>query len=416
MDDAAGVGRDEVIRLILCQLSAYGFANLSQAIAAHTKVPMTTDSNSRLAELVQLGLQSEQQQPPPQSQVQNQQEGGATESDTELDAGGIDLGRASRVAEAPQYHMWYKTKHKGTATTAAFSRDGEYIATGSADASLKLIEVDRVRRPSAGSARREDKPVIRTLYHHEAEITGVAFHPNGLVLASCAADRSIKLFDISAAYGKHAFQSFSDNYAFRSIAFHPSGDYLAASGDSPDVRLYSVRTGKAYLLGGGDSEMSATVAQVAYAGSGALIASASSDGAVRLWDGVAGTCVRTIQAHEGRAATGVTFSRSGKYVLSTGLDSCVRLWDVGSGRLVQTYAGAHLDAPNAQAVFSHDESLVMVPDARANAVACWDAQSSALLTRVAEHSQPITWIAASPATPAFMTCSTDECVRFWGAQ
>ncbi|KAJ2357072.1 hypothetical protein IWW50_002195 [Coemansia erecta] len=415
MDDASGAGRDEIIRLMLCQLSAYGFANLSQAIAAHTKVPMTTDSNSRLAELVQLGLQSEQQQVLGQGkdQSQSRQESQDADADADIDAGGFDPGRPSRVAAAPQYQMWYKTKHKGAATTAAFSRDGQYIATGSADMSLKLIEVDRVRRPSAGSARREDKPVIRTLYNHEAEVTGVAFHPNGLVLASCAADHSIKLFDISAAYGKHAFHSFGDNHAFRSIAFHPSGDFLAAAGDSPDVRLYNVRTGKAYLLGGGESGPRTAVAQVAYSSSGALIASASSDGAVRLWDGVAGTCVRSIQAHDGRAATGVVFSRSGKHVLTTGLDSSVRLWDVGSGRLVQTYAGARLDAPNAQAVFSHDETLVMAADAQSNAVVCWDAQSAALLARTAEHSQRITWIAASPTTPAFMTCSADECVRFW---
>ncbi|KAJ2289149.1 hypothetical protein IWW55_006354, partial [Coemansia sp. RSA 2706] len=283
-DDAPGVRRDEVIRLILCQLSAYGYANLSQAIAAHTGVPMTADSNSRLAELVAQGLQSEQgraQQRPTKPAARN--------AEPEDDAG-IDLSRPPRAptGEAPQFQMWYKTKHKGVATTAAFSRDGQYIATGSADTSLKLIEVDRVRSPAGAPMRREDKPVIRTLYNHEAEITGLAFHPNGLVLASCSADRSAKLFDISAAYGKHAFQSFGDNFAFRSIAFHPSGDYLAAGGDAPEVRLYNVHTEKAYLLqpGADQGPHAAAVTQVAYAGGGALLASASCDGSVKLWDGV----------------------------------------------------------------------------------------------------------------------------------
>ncbi|KAJ2079420.1 hypothetical protein H4R24_003785 [Coemansia sp. RSA 988] len=422
--EAQEMTREEVIRLILCQLSAYGYSNLSQAIATHTKLPMTTDSNSRLAELVRLGQQSERQAgkrtvtgPELKAEANGQAASGGGRADSE---GGVDLSRRSQAgaAEVPDFKVWYKTRHKDSATTAAFSSDGRYIATGSADASLKLIEVDRVRDPSAGTARREDKPVIRTLYHHEAEVTGLAFHPNGLVLASCSADHSIKLFDLSAAYGKHSFQSFTDNFAYRTIAFHPSGEYMAAGGDAAEVRLYNVHTGKAYLLaagsGAGQSQHTGSITQTCYTHSGSLIGSSSSDGTVKIWDGVSGRCVRTVdQAHDGKAVTAVAFSRSGKYALSTGLDSCVRMWEVASGKLVQTYRGASLTAANEQAVFSHDEALVMAPDARANAVAVWDATSGELLAKCAEHRQRITWIAASPTTPAFMSCSTDECVRYW---
>ncbi|KAJ2452059.1 hypothetical protein EV183_003175 [Coemansia sp. RSA 2336] len=413
MDETAAP-REEVLRLILCQLSAYGYANLSQAVAAHTKVPMTADSNSRLAELVALGLQSERQQ------TKRAVESSTDTAAAVATAGGFGSADSRRAggATVPGYQLWYKTKHKGVATMAAFSKDGRYIATGSADASLKLIEVDRVRSPSSGSTRREDKPVIRTMYHHDAEITGLAFHPNGLVLASCSADRSVKLFDISAAHGKHSFQSFADNYAFRSIAFHPSGDYLAAGSDAHEVRLYSVRTAKAYLLSAGPEadRHSAGIAQVAYSGCGKLVVSASGDGSVKLWDAVGGRCVRTIaRAHDGRAATAVSFSRNSKHILTTGRDSSVRLWETGSGRLVQTYSGAGMDMATSQAVLSHDEALVLAPDSRTNSVACWDAHSARLLAHAAEHSQPITWIAASPSAPAFMSCSTDECVRYWSA-
>ncbi|KAJ2909444.1 hypothetical protein GGI21_001878 [Coemansia aciculifera] len=284
------------------------------------------------------------------------------------------------------------------------------------NASLKLIEVDRVRDPQTGSARGEDKPVIRTLYHHVAEITGVAFHPNGLVLASCSADRSIKLFDLSAAYGKYAFESFGDNHAYRSISFHPSGEYLAAGGDASEVRVYSVATGKAFLLGQG-ARHAAGIKRVSYAASGALVGSASRDGTVKLWDGASGKCVRTLdRAHGGQAATAVAFSRSAKYVLTTGLDSRVCLWETGSGRLVHAYEGASTDSGSSQAVFSSDEALVMVADSRLNDVACWDAVSGRLVGRCAPHKRKITCVAPSPTAAAFMTCSVDECVRFWGGE
>ncbi|KAJ2833864.1 hypothetical protein GGI24_000657 [Coemansia furcata] len=412
MESATGVNREEIIRLMLCQLSAYGYSSLSQAVATHTNVPMTTESNSRLSELVSAGLQSE-----------SRRLGGDVDGDAEMSAehnvetGGLDLGRAahSGAAEVPQYSTWYMTRHKGAATSAAFSRDGRYIATGSADTSLKLIEVDRVRNPQAGSTRPEDKPVIRALYNHLAEITGVVFHPNGLVLASCSADRTIKLFDLSAAYGKYSFQSFKDNHAYRSIAFHPSGEYLAAGGDGCEVRVYNVSTGKAYLLGGG-AQHSAGITCVSYASSGALVGSSSRDGSVKIWDGASGKCVRTLdRAHGGQAATAVAFSHNAKYALTTGMDSRVCLWDVGSGRLVQTYEGATLDVPSAGAAFSSDEALVMVADSRLNDVVSWDTASGHLLARSAPHKQLITCIAPSPTTAAFMTCSVDECVRYWSS-
>ncbi|KAJ2001228.1 hypothetical protein GGI04_000624 [Coemansia thaxteri] len=393
----AGDNREQVLGLILQQLSAYGYSNLSQAIATHTKVAMTAESSSRLAELVSAGQRAEKRQQADSMSV----------DDDRSEAGDAD--GAAPVAAARAYSVWYQTRHKGAATAAGFSRDGRYVATGSADASLKVMEVARMR----GAARVEDKPVIRTLYHHAAEITGVAFHPNGLVLASCSEDRTIKLFDLSAAQGKYSFQSMRDNHAFRALAFHPSGEYLAAAGDAREVRLYNVASGKAFLLAG---RHAGPVTHVDYASTGALVASASRDGSVKLWDGASGKCVRTLDgAHGGHGVAGAVFSRSARQLLTTGADSRACVWDVGSGRAVATCEGARLDASgSAHAVFAHD-GAVLAADARLNDVATWDAASGRLVGRGAPHKQAITCIAASPTAAAFMTCSVDEGVRYWGA-
>ncbi|KAJ3127594.1 cleavage stimulation factor, 3' pre-RNA, subunit 1, partial [Irineochytrium annulatum] len=68
---------------------------------------------------------------------------------------------------------------------AAYSTDGRYIATGSSDHSLKVIDVQKIRDQHLNSNNDPaDKPVIRTLYDHTAAVNDVAFHPNGTVLAS----------------------------------------------------------------------------------------------------------------------------------------------------------------------------------------------------------------------------------------
>jgi cleavage stimulation factor subunit 1 len=104
---------------------------------------------------------------------------------------------------APEYNQLYYTQHKGPCRTAIFSADGRFAATGSHDASLKLLDVNKMKNRSGDAG---DKPVIRTLYDHTDQVNDLSFHPNGLVLASCSNDQSIKLFDLSKTGVKRAFR------------------------------------------------------------------------------------------------------------------------------------------------------------------------------------------------------------------
>lgn len=111
----------------------------------------------------------------------------------------------------------YYTQHKGPCLTAVFSPDGKLAATGSHDASLKVLDVHKMKHRTGDVG---DKPVIRTLYDHVAPVSDISFHPNGSVLASCSEDQSIKLFDLSRHGVKRAFRYLKvspDNTAFPSL-------------------------------------------------------------------------------------------------------------------------------------------------------------------------------------------------------
>ena len=103
----------------------------------------------------------------------------------------------------PNYVQLYYTQHKGPCRTAAFSADGRFAATGSHDSSLKVLDVQKMKKRTGEAG---DKPVIRTLYDHTAPVNDLSFHPNGLVLASCAEDQSVKLFDLSKSGVKRSFR------------------------------------------------------------------------------------------------------------------------------------------------------------------------------------------------------------------
>lgn len=82
------------------------------------------------------------------------------------------------------------------------------------------------------------------------------------------------------------------------------------------------------------------ITQIRYAKSGRVFATSSIDGSVRIWDGVSGQCVRTIDnAHNGTAVSSVRMLQNERFVLTAGMDSTMRLWDVSNGKTVVEYRG-----------------------------------------------------------------------------
>jgi cleavage stimulation factor subunit 1 len=62
-----------------------------------------------------------------------------------------------------QFVTCFVTTHKAECRVAAFSKDGKWAATGSQDASVKLLEIGKMNMKTESL---EDRPIIRTLYDH----------------------------------------------------------------------------------------------------------------------------------------------------------------------------------------------------------------------------------------------------------
>ena len=103
------------------------------------------------------------------------------------------------------------TGHRRSVYSIAFSPDGETLASGSSDDTIRLWD----------AVTGEHK---ETLTGHEGTVYSVAFSPDGRTLASGGSDRTISLWDAVTGKHKHTLTSLG----IRSIAYSPDGRTLAS--------------------------------------------------------------------------------------------------------------------------------------------------------------------------------------------
>ena len=96
-----------------------------------------------------------------------------------------------------------------------------------------------------------------------------------------------------------------------------AGDGAAGDGAKPEL---VVQTGHTI-----------NVLDVTFSPKGDLVASASADSTIKLWDVRTQRELRTLVGHLGPVYT-IAFDRDGKRIASGAMDDTVRVWDVGSGR------------------------------------------------------------------------------------
>ena len=243
--------------------------------------------------------------------------------------------------------------------------------------------------------------LIATVVWHTDSLSSMTVFPNGGIIGVVVSN----LIHLGDPHAVSPHTTLTYDSPINSIAFNPNNSLLASASVDSTIQLWNLNTNtlQATLRG-----HTSNVLSVAFDPNGALLASGSADGTVRLWNPITETLEATLQGHTGDVLS-VAFSPDGSLLASGSSDSTIRLWNLVTETLEATLE-AHMDSVLSVA-FSPD-GLLLASASDDGLVGLWDTHTETLQATLG-HESPVLSVAFSPDSDLLATGSTDGTARLW---
>ena len=220
--------------------------------------------------------------------------------------------------------------------------------------------------------------------------------PDPLLIASWNANEVKRLND----YEIH-------NDAIRRLAWSPNGTLLASASNDGTVRIFDPANGKERktLYGHGDP-----VEGLDWSPDGSMLASASWDETAKIWDFESGDQIKTLRGGDG-ALSGVAWSPDGQRLATVSYKFILRIWDTKTWESFQVVTDAH-EGDIKSVAWSSDGSMIATggKDGRVN---IWDSDTGELIHALWGHADYVMGVSWSQQENKLVSGGFDFTVRVW---
>ncbi|KAG7381530.1 hypothetical protein PHYPSEUDO_005948 [Phytophthora pseudosyringae] len=323
-------------------------------------------------------------------------------------------------SERPAAEMHQSMDHQSVVCCVRFSSDGTMMASG-CHKTAQVFDVktgDRkflVSRPAGSNGQTPTSQANAAANEaDDAYVRAVCFSPDCTKLVAGMPQNTIRVWDIASneegpAMTGHESEIYSLDYV---------NDLIVSGSGDRKVRLWDARNGQCKKIFGNESGgPSDGVTSVALSPDGRLLAAASLDKVVRIWDTETALLLDRLEGHSDSVYS-IAFSPDGKNVISGSLDRNIMLWDVcAQGRTTtrpRMLFQGHKDFVLSVA-YTPDGRWLM-SGSKDRSVVFWDPRSSRSVLTLTGYRNSVISVASSPASPYFATGSGDCFAVIWKYQ
>jgi len=307
--------------------------------------------------------------------------------------------------------------HSANIIAVKISPNGEYIATGSADRSTKIVDF-------------ETRKVLRTIVAHESPVLSLAFCPTSPhLLLSTAMDGSAAISNAETGEVVATFKN-HNKYVIRG-AWSPDGQLFATCGHDKHVNIYKVVEGepgealeapKAPIFEKFRSKEFVNIPEaIAFlSDSATLVISIRGDNYLHYLDTQSGEDMKVNLNQQGDDHVSFTVldlvpSPDGKYLLASTDKSRLVLYPVGSSAQLRWYYGAVNDELCQTRACWHPSGAYIYVTSQDQKLYCWKVTSQKVVAQLVGHTGTVRDLDISWDGKTLISASFDKSLRLWTA-
>lgn len=219
-------------------------------------------------------------------------------------------------------------EHKGPIFSIKWNKKGNYLLSAGVDKSTVVWD----------SSNWEVK---QQFGFHQAPTLDVDWQNNSS-FASCSTDKIIHICRIGVDKPIKSFQGHTSDV--NAIKWDPQGSLLASCSDDLSAKIWSIKQDSWVFDLQGHKKGIYTVAwsptgpATACPNAPLILASASYDTTVKLWELERGSCILSLAKHQ-EPVYSLAFSPDGRYIASGSFDRGINIWSTQTGTLVSSFHG-----------------------------------------------------------------------------